>query len=92
MEPEEVVIKPILTEKSYRLQDEDNTYTFRVREDANKIQIREAVEKMFDVQVEDVRTMNQKGKTRSFRFQEGETPSIKKALVTLEPSYHIDLI
>lgn len=92
MQPEEIVIKPILTEKSYRLQDEENTYTFRVREDANKIQIREAVEDMFDVEVDDVRTMNQKGKTRSFRFQEGETPSIKKALVKLEPSYHIDLI
>jgi len=92
MDPEQVIIRPVLTEKSYRLQNEENTYTFEVRKKSNKIQIREAVEEMFDVEVDDVRTMNQRGKKRSFRFQEGQTPSVKKALVKLKQPHRIDLV
>ncbi len=92
MEPEKIVKIPILTEKSYNLQESENTYTFEVHEDANKIQIREAVEEMFDVEVTDVRTMNCRGKKRRFQFIEGRTPSYKKALVKLKPEYRIDLV
>lgn len=92
MESEKVLRKPVLTEKSYRLQEEENTYTFEVLSEANKIEIRKAVEEKFDVDVEDVRTINTRGKQKRFGRIEGETSGMKKALVKLEEGYRIDLV
>ncbi len=83
MDYRDVIIKPIITEKSTRLM-EDNKYSFVVQKKANKIQIKQAVEKLFDVQVKDVNTMNMKGKPRRFGIYRGYRPSWKKAVVTLE--------
>jgi large subunit ribosomal protein L23 len=89
-----VIIAPIVTEKTMRLIDEANQYTFRVRPEANKIQIRRAIELLFGVRVLGVSTMNLSGKTKrqSWRHPEGRTASWKKAIVTLAQGDRIDVV
>lgn len=87
-DPREVLVRPVITEKSTNLL-ADNKYTFIVDRNANKIEIRRAVEQMFKVHVTDVRTMVVKGKfKRRGRFQ-GYTSAKKKAIVTLRPGERI---
>ena len=81
----DVIIKPIVTEKSMRVL-EDGKYTFYVHPDATKIQIREAVEKMFPgALVDKVNTMNCKGKIKRRGYTKGRTSARKKAIVKLKP-------
>ena len=83
MLPEDVILKPVLTEKGYD-GIADKTYTFKVRKDANKTQIKEAVEKMFEgTRVAKVNTLNAPGKKRRRGMTVGRTAKIKKAIVTL---------
>jgi large subunit ribosomal protein L23 len=88
----DVIIKPVVSEKSYSLLDE-GAYTFIVNPAANKIQIRQAVEEIFNVRVAKVNTMNRQGKRkrnrRSFTF--GKRPDTKRAVVTLMGDDRIDL-
>ena len=80
--PQDIIIKPIITEKSMDgLQ--AGKYTFKVAKDANKIEIANAVEKLFDVQVAKVCTMNCNGRTKRVGRFVGKTASWKKAIVTL---------
>ena len=86
-DPRETVLEPVLTEKALRLKDESNQYIFVVDRNANKIQIKNAIEKRFSVKVESVRTVNVKGKPRQ-RFTRrgrvsGFTSNYKKAYITL---------
>jgi len=81
--PYEVLIKPIITEKSSSLMAEGK-YTFRVMKAANKIEIKHAVEAIFKVDVTDVRTMNMPGKLKRQGKTQGMTPAWKKAIVTLK--------
>jgi len=91
MDLNDVLEEPIMSEKSW-LQQDDRQYTFRVHPSANKLEIREAVETIFNVEVRTVRTMNMRGKPRSLRFdQEGRQASWKKAVVQLAPGDRIDL-
>lgn len=95
-EPYQVIIQPVVSEKSARQMDDRNTYTFKVAGDANKIEIRRAVEKLFDVTVTGVRTMTYAGKAkRAFLGRQsrsmGRRPSFKKAVVTLAEGDHIEL-
>lgn len=91
-DPRDLIIEPIVSEKSYALL-ERNVYTFRVRPDATKPQIHDAVEQVFNVRVLKVNTLNRKGKRkrnrRSFTF--GTRANTKRAIVTLHPDDHIDL-
>jgi len=88
---EDVLLEPIVSEESWRLQ-EDDMYTFKVHPQANKHQIRRAVEEVFKVRVVAVRTMNMPGKPRSQRFyQEGRTPRWKKAIVRLAAGERIEI-
>ncbi|NMA91599.1 MAG: 50S ribosomal protein L23 [Firmicutes bacterium] len=81
----EIIIRPLVTEKSTALMEEEK-YTFLVRRDANKIQIRRAIEKIFEVDVQAVNTINYRGKKRRLgRYPEGVKPAWKKAVVTLRP-------
>ncbi|HPU01514.1 MAG: 50S ribosomal protein L23 [Firmicutes bacterium] len=91
-DPRDIIIRPIVTEKSTGLL-EENKYTFAVARDANKIEIRRAVEEIFDVKVKAVNTANYRGKKKRLgRFPEGHTPRWKKAIVTLaEGSKPIEL-
>jgi large subunit ribosomal protein L23 len=85
-----VLIKPVVSEKSYALLDE-NKYTFIVRPDANKTQIKQAVEEVFSVTVLNVNTINRQGKVRRTRFGLGKRPNTKRAIVTLKQGDRIDL-
>jgi large subunit ribosomal protein L23 len=88
----EILIRPLMTEKSMRQKDEQNTVTFRVRPDANKVEIREAVESVFNVKVASVRTASFEGKLKRMGRHEGRRPAFKKAIVKLAPGHKIDLV
>lgn len=88
--PRDIVKKPVVTEKSTALL-EENKYTFIVDPRANKIEIRKAVEELFNVKVDEVRTMRVKGKFKRVRNRWGKTPEVKKAIVTLKPGSKIQL-
>ena len=81
-DPRDIIIRPIVTEKSYRLEDEGK-YVFEVAPSANKTQIKIAIEQIFDVKVDSVNTMNRKGKTRRTRDGIGKRKDIKRAIVSL---------
>ena len=90
----DILIKPIVTEKMTTLGEDLNRYGFLVNKDANKIQIKQAVEKMYGVSVESVNTMRYGGKEKS-RFTKsgvitGKTKSFKKAIITLAEGETID--
>lgn len=89
-DPRDVLIAPVVSEKSYGLLDE-NKYTFLVRPDANKTQIKIAVEKVFDVQVTGVNTLNRSGKRRRTRAGWGQRPDTKRAVVSVAEGQHIDI-
>ncbi|MBI9114038.1 50S ribosomal protein L23 [Sanguibacter suaedae] len=81
-DPRDIVIAPVLSEKSYGLLDEGK-YTFLVDPRANKTEIKIAVEKIFDVKVASVNTINRKGKSRRTRFGIGKRKDTKRAIVSL---------
>ncbi len=81
---EDILIEPILSEKASLLR-EQNMYTFKVAQSASKIQIKEAVRKLFNVKVLDCTTVNVHGKSKFVRGKSGKTASYKKAIVKLAP-------
>jgi large subunit ribosomal protein L23 len=90
MTPESIIRRPIvLTEKSNRLRDK-NTVVFEVRRDANKLQIKNAVQKLFNVKVESVNTLVMRGKDRRMGRGYGKMQNWKKAMVTLQEGSNID--
>jgi large subunit ribosomal protein L23 len=88
----DILIRPLMTEKHMRQKEEQNTVAFQVRTDANKVEIRSAVETVFNVKVSDVRTMNYDGKLKRMGRHEGRRPGWKKAIVTLAPGHKIELV
>jgi large subunit ribosomal protein L23 len=91
-DPREVLIRPLMTEKSMRQKEEQNTVAFRVRPDANKVEIRAAVESVFNVKVSAVRTASFEGKLKRMGRHQGRRSDWKKAIVTLAPGHTIDLV
>ena len=91
MDNTNVIIKPLITEKSTHQQNTRNVYTFMVHKDANKPQIKQAVEKIYEVKVKDVRTLIRKGKPRRSRFKVDTTSNWKRAIVVLEEDSRIEL-
>ncbi len=89
-DPRDVILAPVVSEKSYGLLD-NNAYTFMVHPDANKTEIRQAVETIWDVKVLSVNTINRKGKTKRFRFSQGRRSDTKRAIVKLREGDKIDL-
>lgn len=89
-DPRDVLIKPVISEKSYGLLDE-NKYTFIVSPDANKTQIKLAVEQVFGVKVTGVNTNNREGKRVRTRFGWGRRASTKRAIVTVAAGDRIDI-
>ena len=83
LEPYQVVIKPLVTEKSAHLAERDNVYAFKVHSQANKCDIRAAVESLWNVKVTKVRTQNRKGKPRRTKTGYTHTRNWKKAIVEL---------
>ena len=90
MNPRSVIIRPIVSEKSYALL-AANKYTFRVHEDAHKTQIRQAIEQIWNVRVLEVRTMSVKSKPKRRGTTFGRTREWKKAVVELHPEDTIEL-
>lgn len=90
MTPYQVIRSVLVTEKGTQMAPE-NKYLFRVDPRANKIMIRKAVEEIYKVKVQGIRTATVQGKTRRIRTREGRTPSWKKAIVTLKEGEKIDL-
>jgi large subunit ribosomal protein L23 len=90
MNARQVIVKPIVSEKSYALL-AANKYTFRVHDDAHKTQIRQAVEQIFGVRVTDVQTMSVKSKPKRRGYTSGRTRSWKKAIVQLHQDDSIEL-
>ena len=86
----DVLLKPVISEKSYRLAD-DGKYTFLVAPGANKTQIRQAVEEIFHVKVTGVNTINRPGKRRRTRFGWGTRAATKRAIVSLAAGERIDV-
>jgi large subunit ribosomal protein L23 len=86
----DVIRSPVITEKA-TLASEKNQVVFRVARTATKPQIKEAVEKLFDVKVKSVNTLIRKGKVKAFRGSIGEQSDVKKAIVTLEEGHRIDV-
>lgn len=84
-----IIRKPLLTEKSVVLK-EDNKFCFRVAYNANKVEIRKAIEELFNVKVKDVNTMIIHGKIKRLGRNKGRRPSWKKAIVTLQPGQKIE--
>lgn len=91
MDSHEVIKRPIVTEKSTGLMQEANKYTFEVALQANKTEIKRAVEELFKVHVTDVRTMRVRGKVKRLGRFEGRRPDRKKAIVTLRPGDRIQV-
>ena len=90
MDTYNIIKRPLRTEKSVADGEATNSYHFEVDLRANKIQIKKAVEKHFNVKVQDVRTLVRKGKTRRVRFKLGRTKDWKKAVITLKEGSTID--
>ena len=90
LHPAEVLIKPVVSEKSYH-QITENRYTFRVHKDAHKTQIRQAVEEMFDVHVERVNVIKVPAKPKRRGMHRGTRPGWKKAIVELKAGDTIEI-
>jgi len=89
-DPRDILLRPVISEKSYGLLDE-NKYTFIVRPDANKTQIKIAVEQVFNVTVLDVNTLNRQGKRKRTRSGFGRRKNTKRAVVSLAPGDRIEI-
>ena len=90
LEPHQILVRPLVTEKGMRIANEANQYSFEVNKLATKEDVKRAVEDLFDVKVLKVRTQSRKGKPRRYRFRFGRTKSWKKAVVTLDQEHRID--
>jgi large subunit ribosomal protein L23 len=90
LEPHQVIVRPLVTEKGMHRSTRNNAYAFEVNKLATKADVQRAVEALFDVKVVRVNTQNRKGKPRRTRFRYGYTKDWKKAIVTLDPEHRID--
>ena len=89
-DPRDVILAPVVSEKSYSLID-NNAYTFLVHPDANKTEIRQAVESIWEVKVVSVNTLNRKGKSKRFRYTTGRRADTKRAVVKLAEGDKIEI-
>ncbi|MEQ8790025.1 MAG: 50S ribosomal protein L23 [Pirellulaceae bacterium] len=90
LEPHQVILRPLVTEKGMHRSTRNNQYSFEVNPLANKHDVRRAVEELFDVKVLKVNTQTRKGKPRRYRFRMGRTKNWKKAVITLHAEHRID--
>jgi len=90
--PRDIIVRPIITEKTITEQNAHNKVTFEVSKKANKVAIRKAIEEIFDVKVEKVNVVNVPAKKKRLGQYEGKTRSYKKAIVKLAEGSHIEII
>jgi large subunit ribosomal protein L23 len=89
--PRDIILEPVVSEKSYDLIQDYNTYTFLVDKRANKTEIKQAIGEIFDVRVTRVNTINRKGKVKRTGWKMGKRSDTKRALVTLAVGNSIDI-
>lgn len=89
--PRDIIFEPVVSEKSYDLIQALNTYTFIVDKRSNKTEIKQAVQEIFDVQVDSVNTLNRKGKAKRTGWKVGKRSDTKRALVKLAVGHSIDI-
>lgn len=89
--PHDIILSPVVSEKSYMMVETMNTYTFLVDTRSNKTEIKEAIQDIFDVKVLRVNTQNRKGKRKRTRYVMAKRKDVKRALVTLAPGDSIEL-
>jgi large subunit ribosomal protein L23 len=90
LEPHQVLLRPLVTEKGVHRATRHNQYAFEIHRDATKTDVRSAVEALFDVKVAKVRTQTRKGKLRRYKMRFGRTSDWKRAIVQLHPDHKID--
>ncbi len=90
LEPYQVILRPLITEKATHISERHNAYTFEVNQLATKTEIKEAVQTLFEVKVANVRIQNRRGKPRRYRQKMGRMRNWKKAIVTLHDDYRIN--
>ena len=90
LHPNQVLLAPVVSEKSFSLIS-DRKYTFRVHEDAHKTQIRQAVEELFEVKVQNVHVLKVRSKPKRRGLTKGRRPGWKKAIVQLKPGHQIEI-
>lgn len=88
----DIIIRPLVTEKTLKSQEENNTVVFEVAKGTNKIQIKQAIEEIFGVKVERINVTNTKSKTKRVGRYTGKTHAFKKAYVTLKEGHKIDIL
>ena len=88
----DIIVRPLVTEKTIRSQEAGNTVVFEVRKGTNKIQIKQAIEEIFNVKVANVNIVNQKPKTKRMGRYVGKTNHLKKAYIKLKDGYTIDIL
>ncbi len=91
LEPHQVVVKPLVTEKGMHRSTRNNAYAFEVNRLATKADVRRAIEELFEVKVLKVHVQNRKGKPRRTKMDYGYTKDWKKAIVTLDAEHRIEL-
>jgi len=90
LEPHQILLRPLVTEKGVHRASRNNQYAFEIHREATKLDVKRAVEELFGVKVEKVRTQTRKGKLRRYRFRYGRTSDWKKAIVQLHQDHRID--
>ena len=90
LEPHQILLRPLVTEKGVHRATRNNQYAFQIHTDATKPDVKRAVEALFNVKVEKVRTQTRKGKTRRYKYKLGRTGDWKKAVVQLAEDNKID--
>jgi len=88
----DIIVRPLVTEKTIKSQENDNTVVFEVRKGTNKIQSKQAIEEIFNVKVDSVNVVNQKPKTKRMGRYVGKTNQLKKAYIKLKEGYKIDIL
>ena len=88
----EIIVRPLVTEKTMKIGDNNNTVVFEVKKGVNKIHIKQAIEEIFNVKVDSVNVVNQKPKTKRMGKYVGKTSNVKKAYIKLKEGYKIDIL
>ena len=88
----DIIVRPLVTEKTMSAQDKNNTVVFEVKKGTNKVAVKQAIEKIFNVKVDSVNVVNQKPKTKRMGRYVGKTSNVKKAYIKLKEGYKIDIL
>ena len=88
----DIIVRPLVTEKSIKSQDNNNTVVFEIKKGTNKIQVKKAIEEIFNVKVESVNVVNQKPKAKRMGRYEGKTNAVKKAYIKLAEGSKIEIL